>query len=110
MSETVAPLKTDTFDCLGRPKYPQGTTGAVSRLAAYLGVSRQRANRLLLEGRIEGAFKTPAGVWMLPSASPTVIHRRRGPRLTLGALAAAKRAAALKQAKRELRMLRGGQL
>ncbi|RRD42524.1 hypothetical protein EII18_05370 [Comamonadaceae bacterium OH3737_COT-264] len=65
MSETVAPLL-------------QRIT--VRDLALSLGVSRQRANRLLLDGRVLHAQKHGRH-WMVPFIGFTVVPGARGPRM-----------------------------
>lgn len=54
-------------------------TNPVRFLAKQLGVSRQRASRLLNEGRILGAFKGPDGLWRVP-VLPSIVPGERGPR------------------------------
>lgn len=67
--KTVAPL--------GRVDQPQKSQ--VQQLAEHLGVSRQHVNRLLLAGRIPGAYRASDGRWILG-----LIHAikagKRGPR------------------------------
>lgn len=62
MAKTVAPL----------------VSHPVSYLAKQLGVSRQRASRLLNDGRILGATKGPDGRWSVP-VLPDITAGRRGP-------------------------------
>lgn len=63
MAETVAPL---LF------RHP------VVFLARQLGISRQRANKLLKDGRIAHACQLPDGSWMWP-AIPSITPSSRGP-------------------------------
>lgn len=51
----------------------------VRELAEHLGVSRQNVNRLLLAGRIPGAFQASDGRWIL-GLSVAVQRGTRGPR------------------------------
>lgn len=50
----------------------------VSYLAKQLGVSRQRASKLLNDGRILGACKGPDGRWSVP-VLPDISPGQRGP-------------------------------
>ena len=81
MSKTVAPQISTTCDSPEQPRESARKSGAVTWLAGQLGVSRQHVNQLLLAGRIVGAFKSPAGVWMLAPYGYSVIRGSRGPRM-----------------------------
>lgn len=62
MRETVAPL----------------FLHPVAFLAKQLGVTRQRASRLLNDGRILGAYRDVGGSWWVPCI-PTITLGTRGP-------------------------------
>ena len=50
----------------------------VAHLARQLRVSRQRASKLLNDGRIEGAYRDVGGLWWIPCV-PTITAGSRGP-------------------------------
>lgn len=108
-SKTVAPITTILSTPSGRGKYQRTRLGAVTWLAASLGVSRQHANRLFQTGRVVGAVKLPTGVWDLPPGFVEVIAGTRGPRRTVEDRVAAKQRAARNAARRQRRLLKGGQ-
>jgi hypothetical protein len=64
---------------IGHGKEKRGTKW----LAKYLGISRQRASKLLNDGRIMGAVRDAAGAWDLSRlATASVTAGKRGPRLS----------------------------
>ena len=80
-------LRTDEFELVTELETlivdPEESKRGASWLARALGVSDQRARKLLAQGRVRGAHKDSAtGLWDLSDmASPRVRAGRRGPGL-----------------------------